>query len=321
MPLTLRQLNYFVEIARSRSFSRAAQQLGIAQPALSQNIAALEDELDARLFERHAKGVDLSPEGQRLYERAVALLSQVQALRGDVHARELLPQGPVRLMVAGSVAGVVIAPLLREAARRYPGIRLTVSDGLSSEARLHVEAGHAQLALMPSAAEMEGMEALPLFEERFMVFGTPEAMRSQPAQIDFAQLARWPLAAPDRSHDLRKIIERAAMAIDQPLDVRHELNSPAMLVAVVKEGLAWAILPPSSCIEAIAARSIEGRPMVGAGLSRVQSIVWPRQRPLSPAALAVRDLLAEVVRQQLEAGLLYGQLVEPAHKKIGWTAS
>ena len=316
MHITLRQLKYFVEIARSRSFSRAAQQLGIAQPALSQNIAALEDELGAKLFERHAKGVDLSPEGQRLYERSVALISSFDALRGDVHGHDVLPAGPVRLMVAGSVAGVVIAPLLHAVASRYPGIRLTVSDGLSSEARMQVEAGHAQLGLMPSPSEMQGMEAMPVFEEHFMVFGAAKLMRREPAEIAFAQVARRPLAAPDRAHDLRKIVERAAMAIDQPLDVRYELNSPPMLVAVVKEGLAYAILPPSSCIEAVAAKSIVGRPIAGTELSRVQAIVWPQERPLSPAAVAVRDLLAEVVRQQLEAGLLYGRLIEPGHKNF-----
>ncbi len=315
MHITLRQLKYFVEISRSRSFSRAAQQLGIAQPALSQNIAALEDELEAKLFERHAKGVDLSPEGQRLYERAVELIAGFDALRRDVHGRDVLPAGPVRLMIAGSVAAVVIAPLLGAVASQYPGIRLTVSEGLSSEARLQVEAGHAHMALMPSPSEMQGMESMPLFEEHFMVFGAAKVMRREPAEIAFELIAQRPLAAPDRAHDLRKIIERAANSIDQPLDVRYELNSPPMLVAVVKEGLAYAILPPSACIEAVTAKSIVGRPISGMDLSRVQAIVWPHERPLSPAALAVRDVLAELVRGQLGAGLLYGRLIETSHKK------
>lgn len=312
MNITLRQLRYFVEIARSRSFSRAAQQLGIAQPALSQNIAALEDDLGAKLFERHAKGVDLSPEGQRLYDRAVVLLSEFDSLRGDVHGTDALPAGPVRLMVAGSLAAVVIAPLLQAVASTYPGIQLSVNEGMSFEARLQVEAGHAQLALMPSPSDIQGMSAMPVFEERFMVFGSPKLMRREPAEVAFAQVARWPLAVPDRAHDLRKIIERAANAIDQPLDVRYELNSPPMLVAVVKEGLAYAVLPPSSCMEAAAAKSIVGRPIAGTDLNRVQAVVWPQQRPLSPAAAAVRDLLIEVVRSQLESGLLYGRLIEPS---------
>jgi len=208
MHITLRQLKYFVEIARSRGFSRAAQQLGIAQPALSQNIAALEDELGAKLFERHAKGVDLSPEGQRLYERSVALISSFDALRGDVHGRDVLPAGPVRLMVAGSVAGVVIAPLLHAVASRYPGIRLTVSDGLSSEARMQVEAGHAQLGLMPSPSEMQGMEAMPVFEERFMAGPSRLSVRAD-ARREGRPSSQAGAPLPPTGTGLRRLKERA----------------------------------------------------------------------------------------------------------------
>ncbi len=315
MNITLRQLKYFVEIARSRSFSRAAQHLGIAQPALSQNMAALEDELGAKLLERHAKGVDVSLEGQRLYERAMLLLAEFEGLRNDVHAGEAKPSGPVRLMMAGSVAGVLVAPLLQAVAAQYPDIQLSVSDGMSFETRLQVEAGHVQLALMPSPSDMQGMRFMPVFEEHFMVFGAPKLMKRQPAEVALSRVAGWPLAAPDRAHDLRKTMERAASAIDQPLDVRYELNSPSMLVAVVKQGLAYAVLPPSSCMEAVAAGSIAGRAISGSTLSRVQAIVWPEQRPLSAAAVAVRDLLVQLVSAQLEAGLLYGRLISASHKK------
>ena len=67
--MTLQQLRYFVEIARCRNFTRAAQRLAIAQPALSQSIAALEGELDAKLFQRHPRGVDLTDAGQRLFDQ------------------------------------------------------------------------------------------------------------------------------------------------------------------------------------------------------------------------------------------------------------
>jgi len=306
MNITLRQLKYFVEIAQSRSFSRAAERLRVAQPALSQNISSLEDSLGAKLFERHARGVELSPAGQRLLASALDILARTDALKEDIDGRPALPIGSVRLSIAGSIAGAVIAPLLTAAAREYPGIELTVRESMSFESRALVESGQAHLALMPSPSEIRGMASMPLYEERFLLYGAFAAMRRKPQTLTFAEVAELPLAAPDGAHDLRKIIERAANAIGRRLDVRYELNSPHMLTAVARDGLAYAVMPPSACLDAVAARSIAGRPVVEPELTRIQALVWPEDRPLSPAAAAIRDLIARIVADLVDSGRLPG---------------
>jgi LysR family transcriptional regulator, nitrogen assimilation regulatory protein len=315
MNITLRQLRYFVEIAQSRSFSRAAEHLLVAQPALSQNIAALEEDLGARLFKRHAKGVELSPAGQRLLARAREILSRADALKDQVEGRDAQPSGLVRLSIAGSVASVLVAPLLRSMAQNFPAVQLRITEGLSSEVRTQIESGQTHLALMPSPSELQGMESQPVFEERFMLFGAVAAMRRRPRQLSFPEAAALPLAAPDGAHDLRKIVERAANAIDRKLDIRYELNSPALLVAIVKEGLAYSIMPPSACLEAVAAKSVAGRELVDPELSRVQAMVWPRDRPLGPAAEVVRDSIVRIVQELLAEGVLHGRRVGAIHKK------
>ena len=316
--MKLQQLRYFVEIARSRSFTRAASNLAIAQPALSQNIAALEGEIGAKLFERHAKGVDLSTAGQRLLARSQDLLAAFDGLKEHVTAQPERVSGQVRLCIAGSLAAVVIAPLLRALAAQHPQIDLRVSDGLSSEIRAQVESGRAHLALMPSGAELQGMASLPLFEERFLLFGACEEMAHAPAQVTFVSLADRALALPDRAHDLRKIVERSASQAGIRLDVRYELNSPAMLVAVAQQGLAFAILPNSACVEAVAAGLIAARPIVAPELSRVQALVWPEASPPAPAAAAVRDALVGVVEALVARGALQGRFMGPGllgHKR------
>lgn len=315
MNITLRQLRYFVEIARSRSFSRASEHLNIAQPALSQNISALEEDLGGSLFERRPRGVELTPAGQRLLASAVELLARADGLKDDIEGGDARPAGAVRLWVAGSLAGTLVAPLFKAVAAQCPGVELTVREGLSFEAPALVESGQAHLAVMPSPSELQGMESLPIFEERFTLFGAYAAMRRKPQEIAFSDVAGLPLAEPDRAHDLRKIIERAANAIGRRLDVRYELNSPAMLVGVVKEGLAYSIMPPSACHEAIAAKSIAGRPVVGPELSRVQAVVWPSDRPLSTAAVTVRDMLVKLIREMVRDGRLEGRLIGASHKK------
>ncbi|OUL98312.1 LysR family transcriptional regulator [Variovorax sp. JS1663] len=313
--MTLRQLRYFVEIAQSRSFSRAAEHLSIAQPALSQNISALEEDLEVVLFKRHARGAELSPAGRLLFDKAVDLLARTDALKEQVAGRDVRPSGAVRLSIAGSIAGLLVAPLLRAMAESFPGIELTVREGMSSEVRAQVESGQAQLAAVPSPSELQGMESLPLFEERFMLFGAAASMRRKPAQMSFEQVAALPLAEPDGAHDLRKIIERAASATGRRLDVRYELNSPAMLIGVVREGLAFSIMPPSACHDAVLAKAIAGRPVAGPALTRVQAVVWPRDRPLAPAAEAVRDTLVTLVHGMVRDGRLHGSLPGASHKK------
>ncbi|WP_011301868.1 LysR substrate-binding domain-containing protein [Cupriavidus necator] len=315
MNITLRQLRYFVEIAQSRSFSRAAERLRVAQPALSQNISSLEDSLGAKLFERHARGVEISPAGERLLTSAIDILARTDALKDDIDGRASLPTGSVRLSIAGSIAGAVIAPLLGAVAREYPGIEVTVRESMSFESRALVESGQAHLALMPSPSEIQGMASIPLYEERFMLYGTRAAMRRKPETMTFAEVAELPLAAPDGAHDLRKIIERAANAIGRSLDVRYELNSPQMLIALARDGLAYVVMPPSACLEAVAAKSIVGRPVTEPDLTRIQALVWPGDRPLSPAAAAIRDLIAHIVGDLVERGALPGRTVGATYKK------
>lgn len=312
--MKLQQLRYFVEIARSGSFTRAAQHLAIAQPALSQNIAALEYELGAKLFDRHARGVVLTDAGHRLHQRAQEALTGFDGLKGHVSGQETRPAGRVRLCIAGSLAAMVIAPLLRELERRHPEIDLGVSDGLSSEVRMQVESGRAHLALMPSAAELFGMASLPVFEEQFLLIGACKAMAGEPAQVALSTLAGRALAAPDRAHDLRKILERAGSTAGIDLDVRYELNSPAMLIAVAKAGLAHAILPHSACVEALAAGSVASRPIVAPELCRVQAVVWSQDSPPTPATAAVRDALVGIVGALVRAGTLQGRCVGTGHK-------
>ncbi len=264
-----------------------------------------------KLFKRHARGVDLSPAGQRLLERAGDILSSVDSLKSLMQGREAAPSGTVRLSIAGSVAGVIVAPLLSAVAQDFPEVHLTVIEGLSFESRALVESGQVHLAVMPSPSELQGMEALPLFEECFMVFGAPARMRRRPKAMPFAQVAGLDLAEPDGAHDLRKIIERAANRIN----VRYELNSPQMLSAVVREGLAYAIMPPSACYDAVASGAIVGRAITEPELNRVQAVVWPRDRPLTAAAEAIRDTLMAVVGKLVAEGRLHGRMLAPSYKK------
>lgn len=315
MRTTLRQLRYFVVIARERSLSRAATQLGVAQPALSQNMRALEEDIGAPLFQRHAKGMTLTPEGERLVGEAQRLLGQMSELRTRVTGRAIEPAGRVRLALAGSLSGVLAAPLIAALRARFPAVTLALTDGMSSVTHHQLESGQLDLALIPGTDGLFGMRTLPLFEEHFMLFGATASTQAMPRRVTLAQALAHPLAAPDRAHDLRQCIDRAAINHRLQPNVCYELNSPPMLIGVVKAGLARAILPLGPCLDALASGEVVGRPVAPRQLHRVQSLVWPLDGAPAPAVAAVRDTLAQLVPQALRAGLLHGRLLQASDKK------
>lgn len=311
MRTTLRQLRYFVVIARECSLSRAATQLGVAQPALSQNMRALEEDMGAPLFQRHAKGMALTPEGERLVGEAQRLLGEVGELPARVTGRVAEPTGRVRLALADSLSGVLVAPLIAAVRERFPAVTLALTDGMSSDTHKQLESGQLDLALIPGADSLFGVEALPIFEEHFMLFGAAVAMQGMPRRLTLTQALTHPLAAPDRAHDLRQCIDRAAAGRGLTANICYELNSPPMLIGVVKAALARAILPPGPCLDALASGEIAGRPVAAHELHRVQSLVWPRNGATAPAVAAVRATLAELVPHALRGGVLHGRLLRP----------
>lgn len=301
--MTPRQLKYFQEIARSGSITAAASKLHIAQPALSHHIGAMEEEIGTPLLLRHARGVELTPEGQRLLERATAILRQLDRLTDDVRGAGQGAAGTVSLFVVGSVATSLAVPLLRRLEQRAPGVRLQLSTGMSREARALVEARRVDLALLPVATELSRLEVLPLFQESFALFGVKKRLGRRSGPVRMADLGDLALVAPDRDHDLRKMIERVALAHGCSLNVRYEVNNPELYRQIVQEGLACAIMPrnafPSAPTLGLGVRDI-----VEPGLERVQSLAWMVDHPLSGAGELVRDTLKELVMDMIDKGSL-----------------
>ncbi|MGE3144695.1 MAG: LysR family transcriptional regulator, partial [Pseudorhodoplanes sp.] len=129
--MDFRELRYFSFVAELKSFSRAAAQLRIAQPALSRCVRQLEEELGVTLFDRHGRGVTLTEAGQTLYERAQTLLQGLRQARDDVATTSAVPRGSLRLAVPPA-AGQGLAPSLIERYHAlYPQVSIHIHEGVS----------------------------------------------------------------------------------------------------------------------------------------------------------------------------------------------
>lgn len=306
--ITPRQLRYFLEIAKTGSLSAAAVSLHIAQPALSQHIASMEEELGAPLLERHARGVRVTAEGKRLLDRAESILYQLSELKIGIRAPSGRPSGSVRLCVAGALATALAAPLYRYVDEHLPEVRLLLSTGMSAEVRSALEARQVEIALMPNAFELPNLVVQPLYKETFFLCGLARLFDGASGPIRFADIGTRPLVAPDRDHDLRRLIERTAVAHGCALNVRYELNSPELSLALIRDGLAFAIMPQNfnMNLQQRGARQVRCCEIVEPGIIRIQSIVYFADYPLHSAAEAVLRAVTAVVRRLITDGTVQG---------------
>jgi LysR family nitrogen assimilation transcriptional regulator len=318
--MTPRQLRYFVEIARAGSLSQASINLRVAQPALSQHVAVLEAELGVVLLERHAKGVVLTAEGKRLNQRAGAILAQLETLKADVLAQGDQPRGPVRLCLSRSLAPAIVGPLFKRLERQAPEVRLQLSSAMSSEVRTALLRHQIDLALMPNAFEMSGMlRCRPLYQEGLSLFGVEPAAARRARTIEFGAIGSRPLVSPDRDHDLRRLIERASLDLGCPLNVKYEVNDPSVCLAMVRAGLAYAVLPDSVAAELVLPGSLVAqRHIVKPAITRIQSLVRAPDEHVSNASAvdAVEKALSEVIEAETAAGCLSGMLIPPSESSI-----
>ena len=211
LAMHLKHLDHLIALADTGSFSRAAEQLHLTQPALSRSIAALEQELGGRLFDRIGKRNELTPLGQAVLARARHVVLEAEELR---RSAELLRQGEagtIRVGLGSGPGALLMTPLLEHVAGQYPGVRVVISRG-STEQQLHrlrereLDALVADVHRVPPAPDLligEGVELRGGFVCRA---GHPLAARRD---VEFEQLLHYPVATTPLSDAVvRALVER-----------------------------------------------------------------------------------------------------------------
>ncbi len=127
--LTLRQLRYFVALAETRHYRRAAEQVGVSQPSLSQQIVALESALGLELVERGRRGAVLTPGGRDVRTRARAILDEVAALSAMSKVVRQGEGGTIRLGSTPTLGPYILPHVVRRLRLSYPALKLIIRDG------------------------------------------------------------------------------------------------------------------------------------------------------------------------------------------------
>ena len=299
-PMELRQLRYFIRIVELGSMGRAALDLGVGTPALSQQISRLEGELSTRLLQRTATGVLPTDAGLAFFRQAQLAIRHADAAAQA--ARQARLAGHVSIGLAPSTSGVLALPLLEAMRERYPDVRLRVVESLSGNLATMLNARQLDLAVLFETDGARRWSVLPLLEERLFVIGRRD-LPGMPTgrSVRIARLASLPLVLPSGTHGLRAILD-AAFARERCVPhVVLEIDGLAVLMDAVRAGLAATIQPGAATVR-LPADEMARIDLAERSARRRNLLASLSDDELSPAALAARVVLrsvaAELVVQQ-----------------------
>ena len=297
-----RRLSAFVKIVDTGSLTRAADNLHVAQPALSQQVAALEAHFRQRLLIRSKRGVVPTEAGRALYRHAQIILRQLSQAQTDVGQSTQAVAGAVSLGLAPYSAGAALAlPLLQLVRTRFPGIVLHINENFGGVISELVMTGKMDMALIYQSGPIRGVKFEPMFEEELFLLSSRRIAGGQDRDVSLVALEGVPLLLPSRIHTIRKLVDSAFERAGIVANLVAEIESAATLASAVDSGIGATILPWSSA-SAIAdsQRRANGRELY---ISRITepsltarvSICTPDHLAMSDAALAVHALILELV--------------------------
>lgn len=246
--MDLRQLRQFVTIARTGSFVSAARELSIAQPPLTVSIRRLEVALDLRLFDRHARGAELTEAGSALVLPAseiIARAADLKRLAGDIKQGQ---RGHLRIGFVGSASYGLLPELLREFRSRYPDVDLNVTEMTSQQALQRLDRREIDVGLVraPVLYRTEAQIVHSIAEPMMLMVSADHALANETAvrleALRDEQFILYDLAAVP---NMRAIVCSACEVAGFTPRVAHEASQIHGLIALVEAGLGIALLPAS----------------------------------------------------------------------------
>ena len=303
--MELRQLRYFLAIAAHGTFSKAAGKVFVAQSALSHQLAQLEDELGARLFERSRRGAELTEAGVVFHAYALSILRQVEDAASSVSGLTDSPAGKVVFGIPHSASQALALPLLNAVRQELPKVQLELTEELTGNLTRQLLAGSLHMAILFDDGALDDFISEPLVAEKMSLIYRADAGDKQTrANISFREALAKPLILPAQPHGVRPLIEQqAAQAGLLAPNVVAEISSISILRTSLLAGLGCTILPVMPLKAELDSGALIARSIRAPGVQRVVALCRSRHIPLSTAAASVGALAAKVVRALCQQGL------------------
>lgn len=294
--LTIRQMEYFVALAETLHFGRAAQLAGVTQPALSAQIAEMEEKLGTRLFERARRGVTLTEDAQALLPRIERVLTEVRDIEDLARRERAAMSGRVRLGVIPTVAPYLLPAILPALSARFPDLSLELKESVTSTLVEETLAGRLDAFIAALPLEDARLVAAPILEDDFLL-AVPQ---NDPNFIE-------PPVAPE-SPELERLIllEEGHCLRDQALAICGSVKPLAMsnfgatslttLLQMVAHGQGLTLVPEMALTASRALPGVKLVPFCAPVPSRTIGMAWRKRAAREADFRALAETIGTLVR-------------------------
>lgn len=299
--MDFRQIQYFLALVEDGSMTQAARRLNVVQPTLSMQIGRLEQELGQKLFERKRQGMVPTTTGRLMYRLYAPIYRDIERAREQLLQRNDVATGHVSLGLLSSLAESVLPEVLSRFHTTFPNVEVTITVGYSTNLIDWVSNGQVDAAIINQPRGKLSLSTEPLVEEDMLLVTGQAQGPHLPPNVRLARLPEMDLELilPTRRHGLRGVLDAAAQQEGIVLAPRFEVDVLGAIVRLVEQTRFVTILPRVLVQRAVNDGTLRVCPILSPRIVREVVRVSHPSRPLSPAAHALIDLVADEIRRVL----------------------
>ena len=301
MNVNLEYYRIFYYVARYGNFTKAARAMGNSQPNITRAMNLLEQEIHCTLFIRTNRGVQLTPEGEKLYIRVSAAMEQIQTAEEELNAVSGLEHGTISIGASETALNIYLLEKLRTFHMEYPGIRLKIYNHSTPQAVQAVKNGEIDFAVVTTPTDAETpLKKVDLYPFQEILVGGKTFMALGSQELSLAEVQNYPFICLGRETQTWKFYQQIFERHGLELMPDTEVATTDQILPLVKNELGVAFLPEAMAREAIEKGEIVELSLRESVPQRSVCMVYDRQHPLSAAAKELKSRMQQSI--STEAG-------------------
>ena len=297
---SLRQLRVFQAVALHSSFTRAGDQIGLTQPAVSRCVTELEQQLGLKLLDRTTREVVLTAAGRSLAVRLQRVLEDLDTVLLDVRGLATQRQGRVRVASSPTLSANLLPECIARCQRDHPGLTLLLLDRMQHDALASVLSGEVDFGVVIDPAERDDLHAEPILSEPFCLVCPPGHRLARRRSVRWGDLASEPLVLLDHASGSRRLIDDALRQHAVQALVAQEVGHVTTIFRMLDAGLGISVVPtlalPPAGLQGLVVRPLTPQ------VERAIVLVRRANRALAPVAEVAWALVRGVAAERAQGG-------------------